>query len=76
MTSIAHWINGRACQAEGPTAPVFNPATGEAASAVPLGGAREVNSAVSAASAAFLEWRNASLSRRSEILFRFRDLLA
>ena len=41
-----------------------------------MGGAREVNSAVAAASAAFLEWRNASLSRRSEILFRFRDLLA
>ena len=41
-----------------------------------MGGSREVNSAVAAASAAFLEWRNASLSRRSEILFRFRDLLA
>jgi malonate-semialdehyde dehydrogenase (acetylating)/methylmalonate-semialdehyde dehydrogenase len=75
-TTIPHWINGRQCAAEGPTAPVYNPATGDTASAVPMGGSREVNSAVAAASAAFLEWRNASLSRRSEILFRFRDLLA
>ncbi len=76
MTSIPHWINGRTCSAEGPTAPVFNPATGLAEGAVPLGGAREVNSAVAAASAAFESWRHASLSRRSEVMFRFRDLLA
>jgi malonate-semialdehyde dehydrogenase (acetylating)/methylmalonate-semialdehyde dehydrogenase len=75
-TTIPHWINGRQCSAEGATAPVYNPATGDAPSAVPMGGSKEVNSAVAAASAAFLEWRNASLSRRSEILFRFRDLMA
>jgi len=76
MTAITHWIGGRACGAEGPTAPVFNPATGAAEAAVPLGGAKEVDAAVRAAAEAFEEWRGTSLSRRSEVLFRFRDLVA
>ncbi len=76
MTSIPHWINGRPCAAEGPTLPVFNPATGATQHTVPQGGPREVDAAVRAAASAFEEWRAASLSRRTDVLFRFRDLLA
>ncbi|HET9275752.1 MAG TPA: CoA-acylating methylmalonate-semialdehyde dehydrogenase [Gemmatimonadales bacterium] len=78
MTAIIpHWISGRACSAApGRTAPVFNPATGETAAAVPLAGAGEVEQAVASAAAAAPEWGRTSLSRRTEILFRFRELVA
>jgi len=42
---------------------------------VPRGGASEVDAAVKAARAAFPAWRATSLSKRTEILFRIRNLV-
>jgi len=55
--------------------PVFNPATGEQQAQVGLASLAEMNSAVAVAKAAFPAWRSTSLSRKSEILFRFRELV-
>ena len=52
--TIQHYINGRPVEGRSDrNAPIFNPATGEVASYVPLASADEVNQAVAAANAAF-----------------------
>jgi len=76
MRSIDHWINGRlVASASGRSGPVFNPATGEQQASVGLASIAEVDDAVAAAKAAFPAWRAASLSKRSDIMFTFRQLL-
>ena len=75
-TPINHWIDGaRVAGTSGRTAPVYNPATGVQTGAVDLADDSEVAAAVASAKAAFSEWRQASLSRRSAVLFAFRELL-
>ncbi len=73
---IPHWIDGReAPGTSGRVAPVFNPATGRQTGEVDLAGGAETDAAVASATAAAKEWRRASLSTRSAVLFRFRELL-
>jgi malonate-semialdehyde dehydrogenase (acetylating)/methylmalonate-semialdehyde dehydrogenase len=77
MRLVPHWIGGAAHPFDGGrTGPVYNPATGETAGLVGMASGREVEEAISAAAAAFPAWRDTSLSRRTEILFRFRELVA
>jgi malonate-semialdehyde dehydrogenase (acetylating)/methylmalonate-semialdehyde dehydrogenase len=54
---------------------VFNPATGEQSGAVQLASASDVDRAVTSATEAARSWRQSSLSRRTEVLFAFRELL-
>ena len=76
MRTIDHWINGAlVASTSGRTGPVYNPATGEQQAAVGLASPSEVDDAVAVAKAAFPAWRAASLSKRSEVMFRFRDLV-
>ena len=73
---IAHWIDGGpATGTSGRSSPVYNPATGRQTGEVDLAGAADVNQAVASAVAAAKEWRHASLSKRSGVLFAFRELL-
>ncbi|HEX5524379.1 MAG TPA: CoA-acylating methylmalonate-semialdehyde dehydrogenase [Pedococcus sp.] len=75
-TRISHWIDGReSAGTSGRTAPVFNPATGAQTGEVDLASATEVDAAVARAAEAARGWRQASLSRRSAVLFAFRELL-
>lgn len=75
-THIPHWIDGRESRGtSGRTAPVFNPATGAQTGEVDLASSAEVDAVVAQASAAAREWRQSSLSRRSAVLFAFRELL-
>ena len=76
MDTIGHWINGAAVPStSGNTSPVYNPATGEQAASVGLASVAEVEAAVAAAKAAFPGWRSTSLTKRAEIMFRFRELI-
>ena len=76
MRTIGHWVDGRAVTPEGSrTSPVWNPATGVQQAEVLLAGADEVGGAVGSAAEAFGEWSQASLSRRSKVLFGFRELV-
>jgi malonate-semialdehyde dehydrogenase (acetylating)/methylmalonate-semialdehyde dehydrogenase len=76
VKTIEHWINGAATTAgSARTAPVWNPATGEQRASVLLAETSDVDTAVAAAGKAFEEWGTASLSRRSRVMFAFRELL-
>jgi malonate-semialdehyde dehydrogenase (acetylating) / methylmalonate-semialdehyde dehydrogenase len=77
MTShISHWIDGRPTPGtSGRTVPVFDPATGAHTSDVDLADTTEVSTAVKSAKAAAAGWRRSSLSRRTAVLFAFRELL-
>ena len=76
MTQITHWING-ALDTKKPerTGDIYNPATGKVTGTVAFGNAATVDSAVSAAAAAFAEWRHSSLTKRTQVLFTFRELV-
>jgi malonate-semialdehyde dehydrogenase (acetylating)/methylmalonate-semialdehyde dehydrogenase len=76
MTQITHWING-APDTKKPerTGDIYNPATGKVTGTVAFGNAATVDTAVSAATAAFAEWRHSSLTKRTQVLFAFRELV-
>jgi malonate-semialdehyde dehydrogenase (acetylating)/methylmalonate-semialdehyde dehydrogenase len=77
-TEVTHWIDGAAAEAEpgGRRAPIFNPATGQQQAEVALADVQTVGRAVQAATAAFESWGQSSLSKRTQILFEFRRLVA
>jgi malonate-semialdehyde dehydrogenase (acetylating)/methylmalonate-semialdehyde dehydrogenase len=73
---VHHWIDGRPLAGtSGRRGPVYNPATGTVARQVDFASVEEVDAAVAAAHAAFPAWRATSISRRTEILFRIRNLV-
>jgi malonate-semialdehyde dehydrogenase (acetylating) / methylmalonate-semialdehyde dehydrogenase len=73
---VQHWIGGkRVAGGSGRSGPVYNPATGQIAREVDFASVEEVDAAVRTAREAFRGWRQASLSRRTEIMFRIRNLV-
>jgi len=73
---VTHWINGQAWQgAPERTGDVYDPATGQVTKTVDFASRAVLDEAVAAAKAAFPEWRDTSLTKRTQILFAFRELL-
>ena len=73
---VAHWVDGRLHAGSSTrTGDVFDPATGRVAKLVAFASTDDVDVAVAAASAAFTQWRATSLTERTKVLFRFRELL-
>jgi malonate-semialdehyde dehydrogenase (acetylating) / methylmalonate-semialdehyde dehydrogenase len=76
VTRIAHWIDGQRVEGtSGRSGPVYNPATGEQSGEVDFASVEEIDAAVQAAKRAFTSWRTISLSRRTELFFRIRELV-
>jgi malonate-semialdehyde dehydrogenase (acetylating)/methylmalonate-semialdehyde dehydrogenase len=76
VARVHHWIDGRAVAGtSGRSGPVYDPATGRLAREVDFASVDEIASAVAAAKAAFPGWRATSLSKRTDILFRIRNLV-
>ena len=74
--TVSHWINGRrVAGTSGRRGPIYDPARGGLAREVDFASVEEVDAAVAAARAAFPAWRATSLSKRTEILFRIRNLV-
>src|SRR6202165_3238754 len=74
--TIAHWINNKSYPGTGGnTARVTTPATGEVTGEVALGSVEDARAVIDAAAAAFPAWRDTSLTKRSAIMFTFRELL-
>ncbi|QAY63075.1 CoA-acylating methylmalonate-semialdehyde dehydrogenase [Xylanimonas allomyrinae] len=75
MALIRHLVAGAETGDPARVGPVFDPATGQRQHDVVLGGAADVAAAVQAARAALPAWRETSLARRADVLFRLRHLL-
>jgi malonate-semialdehyde dehydrogenase (acetylating)/methylmalonate-semialdehyde dehydrogenase len=76
VTAIPHWINNKAFPGSGrATSPVTNPATGAVTGDVALATVEDARAVIDAAAAAFPAWRDTSLTTRTQILFKFRELL-
>ena len=75
MNRISHYIDGKVVAGtSGRCGPVYNPATGQQTGEVYFASEPEVDAAVAAAAKAWPAWRATSLSRRTEILFRAREV--
>jgi malonate-semialdehyde dehydrogenase (acetylating)/methylmalonate-semialdehyde dehydrogenase len=76
LKRVSHFIGGKVVESKSSRADtVWNPATGEARASVDFASVEEVDQAVAAAAKAFPAWRGTSLSKRSEILFKMRELV-
>ena len=76
MERIGHHVGGKVVLGgSGRVGPVFDPAAGVQTHEVDLASAEEVDRAVQVAAEAFPAWRETSLAKRSEILFRLRELV-
>jgi malonate-semialdehyde dehydrogenase (acetylating) / methylmalonate-semialdehyde dehydrogenase len=76
LPTIAHWVDGGPWTGAGSRrGPVFNPATGQQTAEVLLADAADVAEVVAAARTAARAWRASSLSRRTAVVFAFRQLL-
>ncbi|MCR2802197.1 CoA-acylating methylmalonate-semialdehyde dehydrogenase [Microbacterium sp. zg-Y818] len=73
---LDHWVSGSTwAGASSRTAPVYDPARGAVQTQVRLATAADVDAVVAAASAAWQDWRDASIARRTAVMFAFRELL-
>ena len=76
MQQIHHLIDGEdVATTSGRSGPVSNPATGGQTGEVGFASVEEVDRAVASARAAFDEWRNVSIARRTKLLHEFRSLV-
>ncbi len=76
MRTIEHWVHGKPTPGSSTrTAPVWNPATGVQQAEVVLASRSDVDDTVAAGAAAFPAWADTSLSKRTKVLFNFRELV-
>jgi 1-pyrroline dehydrogenase len=76
LSSFKNFVGGKWVDAaEGGTAEILNPATGEAIAEVPEGTQADVDRAVGAAKAALPEWLETTPQERSELLLKLADAL-
>ncbi|MCO1616421.1 CoA-acylating methylmalonate-semialdehyde dehydrogenase [Micromonospora tulbaghiae] len=76
MERVTHWIDGKSfAGVTERAAPVYDPALGTVRTEVPLASVDEVDQAVASAAAAFASWRTSSLTKRTQVLFAFRELV-
>jgi betaine-aldehyde dehydrogenase len=73
LDRLRNFVNGTHVDADGPVAPVIDPATGRAYAEAPVSSAADVDRAMKAASAAFPGWRDRSPGERSLALLRIAD---
>ena len=73
---ITHWINGKSWSGKtDKKGDVFNPATGLKTGEVDFADISIIDEAINAAHIAFPNWRDTSLTKRAQIIFKFRELL-
>ena len=76
MKRITHWVNGEYSTTKAArSGDIYNPATGEVIGSVDFADSALVDQAVNVANEAFKSWRHSSLTKRTQVLFAFRELL-
>ena len=74
--TIGHWIDGKAHPGSSDrVGDVTNPATGLVTAQVAFAGPEEIEAAVASAKKASIDWAGTSVSARTQVVFRFRELL-
>ncbi|HKX09029.1 MAG TPA: CoA-acylating methylmalonate-semialdehyde dehydrogenase [Stellaceae bacterium] len=73
---LSHFIGGKKVAGQsGRFRDVYNPATGEVTSRVPLASAAEVDAAVQDAKSAAVKWAQTAPLSRARVMFRYKELL-
>ncbi|HVQ17961.1 MAG TPA: CoA-acylating methylmalonate-semialdehyde dehydrogenase [Actinomycetes bacterium] len=73
---VTHWIDGKRYGGVADRqSDIYDPATGQVSGQVDFADVALVDEAVAAAKSAFDEWRHSSLTKRTQVLFKFRELL-
>ena len=73
---LPHWMHGAPFAGSSDrAAPVYDPATGQVTKHVALASESDADAVIADADAAFPAWRDTSLARRTQVLFKFRELL-
>ncbi len=73
---LQHYIGGRRLDGRSDRyGEVYNPATGEVATRVPLASAEETRTAIANARKAFPDWAATPPAQRAKVLFAFRELI-
>ena len=75
LDTVPCWIGGKPVVPAGRMGEVYNPATGQVTKRVPYCDAAAIDLAVKAASAAYPEWRDASILRRARVMQKFLALM-
>ncbi|MGS0687512.1 CoA-acylating methylmalonate-semialdehyde dehydrogenase [Nakamurella sp. GG22] len=74
--TVSHWKAGSAFAGDSDRfSDVFDPATGQVTKRLRLASPADADAVIGAAAAAWPGWRDMSLARRTQVLFRFRELL-
>ena len=76
LETVAHWIGGERVSEASRFGEVTDPATGAVVRRVAFASSADVDRAVAAAQAGFATWSEQSLAKRSNVMFKFRELLA
>ena len=77
MYRIDHWIDGHTVASKsGRSGKIYDPATGQVQGEVGFADLAEIDKAIAVAKAALPAWRSTNLSRRAEIMFHMRELVA
>ena len=73
---VPHWIDGAAVtRSSERSGEVFDPSTGQVTKRVTFASVSDVDDAVAAGRRAFCSWQQASLAKRTKVLFAFRELI-
>ena len=73
---INHWIDGNfQPSVSNRFGDVYNPATGAVIAKLPMGGAADLETAVKSAKHAFNSWSTPSITKRTQLMFMFKELL-
>ncbi len=73
---INHWIDGGfQASASDRFGNIYNPATGAVIAKLPMGGAVDLETAVKSARHAFHSWSTTSITKRAQLMFKFKELL-
>ncbi len=74
--TVSHWKAGSPFAGDSDRfSDVFDPATGQVTRRLRLASPADADAVIGAAAAAWPGWRDMSLARRTQVLFRFRELL-
>ena len=76
LPTVLHWSDGATFAGNsGQSGEVTNPATGQVTARVAFADPTDAQRVIASASAAAEEWANTSLTKRTQIVFKFRELL-